>query len=207
MPTHPGRCASANPGTSSGGWSRATPPARRPRDETQSAGYARRHHLWRDRGRGFNSRRLHWTVGVQVPRVSGGDFPQLANLAQRAQPRGPVRLACLAEDHPRRLVARDVVPVAVHVLHARAPTELGVWGVRDTRRRPVDGLGRLDEWWMRCMCTCCCARGGGASGLPPKPAGAPGGVHVPTSRARAAVSWRARDTRMGKNETFAHALR
>src|SRR3954466_3528498 len=46
MPTHPGRPASAKPGKSSGGWSRATPPARRPRDETQSAGYARRRHLW-----------------------------------------------------------------------------------------------------------------------------------------------------------------
>src|SRR3954468_7726412 len=46
MPTHPGRPASAKPGTSSGGWSRGNPPARRPRDETQSAGYARRRHLW-----------------------------------------------------------------------------------------------------------------------------------------------------------------
>src|SRR3954454_8317178 len=46
MPTHPGRPASAKPGKSSGGWSRATPPARRARDETQSAGYARRRHLW-----------------------------------------------------------------------------------------------------------------------------------------------------------------
>src|SRR4051812_1532401 len=46
MPTYPGRPASAKPGKSSGGWSRATPPARRARDETQSAGYARRRHLW-----------------------------------------------------------------------------------------------------------------------------------------------------------------
>jgi DNA-directed RNA polymerase subunit beta len=38
----PKRTASAKPGKSSGGWSRATPPARRPRDEIQSAGYARR---------------------------------------------------------------------------------------------------------------------------------------------------------------------
>src|SRR3954466_28239 len=59
MPTHPGRSAFAKPGTSSGGWPRVTPPAWRPRGEIQSAGYARRHHLWRDRGRGFNSRRLH----------------------------------------------------------------------------------------------------------------------------------------------------
>ena len=35
----------------------------------QSAGYARRRHLMRDCGRGFDSRRLHWTVrrfGFQI---------------------------------------------------------------------------------------------------------------------------------------------
>ena len=31
----------------------------------QSAGYARRRHLSRDRGRGFNSRRLHWLQRVR----------------------------------------------------------------------------------------------------------------------------------------------
>jgi hypothetical protein len=36
MPAHPGRSASAQPGTSPGGWSRATPPARRPRDEIRA---------------------------------------------------------------------------------------------------------------------------------------------------------------------------
>jgi hypothetical protein len=36
MPAHPGRSAFAKPGTSSGGWSRGTPPARRPRDETRA---------------------------------------------------------------------------------------------------------------------------------------------------------------------------
>jgi hypothetical protein len=36
MPAHPGRSASAKPGTSSGGWSRRTPPARRLRDENRA---------------------------------------------------------------------------------------------------------------------------------------------------------------------------
>src|SRR3954447_7596804 len=36
MPAHPRRSAFAKPGTSSGGWSRGTPPARRPRDETRA---------------------------------------------------------------------------------------------------------------------------------------------------------------------------
>ena len=36
MPAHPGRSAPAEPGTSLGSWSRGTPPARRPRDETRA---------------------------------------------------------------------------------------------------------------------------------------------------------------------------
>jgi hypothetical protein len=36
MPAHPGRSASAKPGKASGGWSRGTPPARRPRDEIRA---------------------------------------------------------------------------------------------------------------------------------------------------------------------------
>src|SRR5882724_5209431 len=36
MPAHPGRFASAKPGTSSGGWSRGTPPAWRPRGEIRA---------------------------------------------------------------------------------------------------------------------------------------------------------------------------
>jgi hypothetical protein len=36
MPAHPRRPASAKPGKASGGWSRGTPPARRPRDENRA---------------------------------------------------------------------------------------------------------------------------------------------------------------------------
>src|SRR3954452_11329726 len=36
MPAHPGRPALAEPGTSSGGWSRGTSPAKRPRDENRA---------------------------------------------------------------------------------------------------------------------------------------------------------------------------
>jgi hypothetical protein len=115
MPTHPGRPASAKPGKSSGGWPRATPPARRPRGEIQSAGYARRHHLWRDRGRGFNSHRLH----CREPR-SGGAFCVVLSplICPTSPPRvGPSALACvIGEDRPDRNVH------AMTVSHAGSPT-------------------------------------------------------------------------------------
>src|SRR3954471_824866 len=48
-------------GTFQADWRFTTPPARRVESEIQSAGYARRRRLLRDCGRGFNSRRLHFS--------------------------------------------------------------------------------------------------------------------------------------------------
>jgi hypothetical protein len=59
MRDHPVRNASADPGKSSEGLVSGNPVSAATRGRDQSTDYARRHHLLRDCGRGFDSRRLH----------------------------------------------------------------------------------------------------------------------------------------------------
>jgi hypothetical protein len=73
MPAHPGRSASAKPGTSFRRLVPGNPAGEATPGREQSAGYARRRHLMRDCGRGFDSRRLHFSLRPAVhPDPSGG---------------------------------------------------------------------------------------------------------------------------------------
>lgn len=95
------------------------------------------------------------------------DDGQPADSAQRAQPRVRDRLA-LAMDHLSRLVPREVVAVAVHVLHLA----VSMWGFDFAFALSMNGF----------MPACCCAGGPGTSGVPPNPGLRVGGIHVRAHR-------------------------
>jgi hypothetical protein len=130
----------------------------------QSAGYARRRHLSRDCGRGFNSRRLHLRKVFEPPSAPAGGGSSMrarASRVVRARQKGRPMSGVWSSSRigprrPRSICAERAVRCSSRdwPLRRRSPIH-STGGGRKIFSRPRAGGCRANRWGPRANCGLC----------------------------------------------------